>query len=254
MAKGKNKKKKLKLRGLLVILLFIYLVVMVLFYLWKTPIKNIQIVGNYYLKDNYLIKYLELEDTSIFKVSKRKIKKKLDALDLVSDVKISKNYLGKLKITIKEDRILFYNWNNKKIILTDGREIDYNSNYLGVPVLINYVPDTIYTEFVKKIEKINRDVLSLVSEIEYSPSSVGDKIIDEQRFLFRMNDGNKVYINTVNIEKFNEYLEIYEIISNKNGDVDGCLYLDSNSNNNHFNKCEEEVVENNEDIDKQDEE
>ena len=53
-----------------------------------------------------------------------------------------------------------------------------------------------------------------------------------------MNDGNNVYINTINIEKLNNYLSIYEAIVSKNGDITGCLYLDSNSENNHFNNCE----------------
>ena len=38
-------------------------------------------------------------------------------------------------------------------------------------------------------------------------SIVKDKIVDDKRFLLRMNDGNIVYINTINIEKFNNYLE-----------------------------------------------
>ena len=54
-----------------------------------------------------------------------------------------------------------------------------------------------------------------------------------------MNDGNIVYINTINIEKYNNYLEIYEALINKNGETNGCLYLDSNSENKHFNICDE---------------
>ena len=84
--------------------------------------------------------------------------------------------------------------------------------------------------------------MKLVSEIEYSPSIISGKVIDDKRFLFRMNDGNIVYINTINIEKFNNYLELYEVITSKKGDTKGCLYLDSNNDNNHFNNCEEEVV------------
>ena len=147
-------------------------------------------------------------------------------------------------------KILFYNWSNKKIVLSSGKEIDYNKEYLGIPTLINYVPDEIYEEFINKLNLIDRETISLVSEIEYSPSTVNDKVIDDKRFLFRMNDGNTVYINTINIEKFNNYLEIYEVIVNKNGNVTGCLYLDSNSENKHFNNCEsnpivEEEVEDN---------
>ncbi len=241
--KKEKKKRKIKFGGILVIILLIYILLSVAYYIWKMPIKNVIIEGNYYLKDNYIINYLDINNDSIFKIRKSKIKKKLLELDLVSNAKIRKNYLGKLYITIEEEKILFYNWNNKKIVLSSGKEIDKNDNYLGVPTLINYVPDDIYDELLIKFNKIDREIISLISEIEYNPSEINGKVVDSKRFLFRMNDGNVVYINTTNIEKINSYLELYEAIVNKNGDVRGCLYLDSNSENKHFNNCKETKVE-----------
>ena len=251
MGKNDNKKrKKIRLKGLLIVILFCYLISACIYYLWTKPLESISITGNYYLKDNYLISYLDVSNDSILKINKKKVKNKLLKLDLISDVSINKNFFGKLEIEIVEDKILFYNWNNKKIILSSGKEIEYDKEYLGIPTLINYVPEDIYNELIEKLNKIDREILSLVSEIEYSPSVVNEKIVDEKRFLFRMNDGNVVYINTINIEKINNYLEIYEVIVNKNGNVTGCLYLDSNSDNKHFNNCESnpvvsEEVENN---------
>jgi len=241
--KDKKKKKKIRFKGLLIVILFFYLIFSGLYYLWSKPIKTINIEGNYYLKDNYLIDYMDIENESIVKLNKKEIKNKLLELDLISDVKISKNYLGKLNIELVEDKILFYNWNTKKIVLSSGSEIEYNKNYLGIPTLINYVKDTIYENLIDRLDLIDKEILSLVSEIEYSPSIVKDKIVDDKRFLLRMNDGNIVYINTINIEKFNNYLEMYEYILNKKGDVRGCLYLDSNSENITFNNCESNLVE-----------
>lgn len=237
MKEKKNKKRKIRFKGLLVVLLIIYLLVTIIFYIWKMPIKQIDISGNVYLKDNYLINYIDIEKESIINVSKKNIKSKLLEIDLISDVKVRKNYFGKLYIEILEDKVLFYNWNNKMVVLSSGKEIDYKEEYLGIPTLINYVPDNIYKEFINKLNEVEYNVLSLVSEIEYSPSYINDKMVDETRFLFRMNDGNKVYINTINIEKFNDYLTYYEGIVNKNGNVKGCLYLDSNSENINFNNC-----------------
>ncbi len=243
----KKKKRKLNTKRFFTFLFIVFLIGLTIYYFCNIPIKNIKIEGNYYLKDNYIANYLDLKDAKILTVSRRNIKNKLLKIDLISDVKISKNYFGTLKLKITEDKILFYNWNNKKMVLASGREIPYNKEYLGVPTLINYVPDDIYKEFIKKLNKIDKEVLSLVSEIEYSRSMINDKVIDDKRFLFRMNDGNQVYINTINIEKFNDYLEIYDAIENKNGDTKGCLYLDSNSENNHFNNCEEDKIVNPED-------
>ena len=235
----KKKKRRLKFGGILVLFLSLYLLDTIAYLIWKMPIKRIVIEGNFYLKDNYLKDYLDLDNKSIISTSKSSIKNKLLEQDLISDASIKKNYLGTLYITIVEDKILFYNLNTKKIILSSGKIIDKNNEYLGVPTLINYVPDTILEELINKLDRVHRENIALISEIEYSPSIINDKTVDENRFLFRMNDGNVVYINTINIEKFNNYLEIYEALANKNGDVKGCLYLDSNSDNKHFNVCEE---------------
>ena len=248
MKKEKSKKKKIRFKGLIVIILIIYLLFVSGYYLFSMPIKHIEINGNVYLKDSYIIDYLGIENNSFFKIRKKTIEEKILKLDLISDVTVKKGLFGKVVINVKEDKILFYDWNVKKMILSSKKEVEYNKNYLGVPVLINYVPEEIYNEFILKLTPIETDIISLVSEIEYSPSIVNDKVVDDKRFLFRMNDGNKVFVNTINMDKFANYLEIYDVIVNKNGNVTGCLYLDSNSENNYFNKCEIETVVSEEDV------
>ena len=235
---SKKKKKKIKFGGIIVLILAIYLIISIGYYIYKMPIKIVEVNGNTYLKDNYIIDYLDIENKSIISTSKNSIKKKLKELDLISDVKVKKNYLGTIYIDVIEDKVLFYNLNTKKIVLSSGKEIDKNNEYLGIPTLINYVPEDILKEFISKLDLVNKDEISLISEIEYKPSIINEKMVDDKRFLFRMNDGNVVYINTINIEKFNNYLEIYDALSSKS-DVKGCLYLDSNSENKHFNVCDE---------------
>ena len=105
----KKKKRKLKFKALIVIILILFLMGLFIYYLYTLPIKNISITGNNYLKDNYIVTYLDLENKSVLSLSKRKIKNKLLDLDLVKDVKIHFNYFGKIRIEIEEDRILFYN-------------------------------------------------------------------------------------------------------------------------------------------------
>ncbi len=243
----KGHKKRLKIRGLLVIILFIYLLGNIIYYFVRMPLKNIEITGNTYLKNNDITNYLNLDGILYIKANTPKIKKELLKLDLVKNAKVTKNLFGTLKIEIEEEDILFYNLNSKKIVLASGKEIEYDKEFLGIPILINIVPDAIYKEFIEKLIKVDKNILSQVSEMEYSPSVINDKVVDDKRFLFRMNDGNTIYINTINIEKINDYLEIYEAIVNKNGDINGCLYLDSNSENNHFNNCESEKIEVDED-------
>lgn len=235
----KKKKRRIKFKGLLVIFLFIYLLCSVCYCVLKMPIKTIEITGNSYLKDNYLKDYLDINDEPIIKIRKKEIIKKLENLDLVKSAQVKKRYPFKIVITIEEEEALFYNNSTKKVVLASGNEVEYNKDYLGLPVLINYTPDDVYKEFIKYFSRVTNDNIALISEIKYDPGKVSEKIVDDKRFLFRMNDGNNVYINTINIEKFNDYLSIYERIVNKNGDVKGCLYLDSNSEYNHFDNCKE---------------
>ena len=80
---------------------------------------------------------------------------------------------------------------------------------LGIPTLINYTPSDIYDNLIKKLNNINIDILKKVSEIEYSPDIKNEKVIDKNRFLLRMNDGNYIYINLANMDNLNKYEEIY---------------------------------------------
>jgi len=239
----KSKRKKIRLKGLLIVILFSYLIFSCFYYFYKSPVKHINVEGNNYLKDNYIIDYLDINDQSIIKISNKKIKEKLLQLELISEAKVHKNYFGTIDIKIVENKVLFYNWNTKKIVLSNKKEVETKKDFLGVPTLINYVPDEIYEELIKKLQKVNKDILMKISIIEYSPSIVNEKIVDETRFILTMNDGNLVYINTINMDKLNEYLNIYEAIVSEKGNVTGCLYLDSNSDNTHFNNCESSIIE-----------
>ena len=117
MKSEKVKKRKIKFGGVIVIILVLYLLGSAIYYIWKMPIKKVVVEGNTYLKDNYIINYLNVDNKSIVRVSKKNIKKKLLELDLISGAEIRKNYLGTLYIKVIEDKALFYNWNNKKMIL-----------------------------------------------------------------------------------------------------------------------------------------
>ena len=102
-------------------------------------------------------------------------------------------------------------------MLSDNNLYDVD-NIIGIPTLINYVPEDLETSFVKEFSKINSNVISLISEIEYSKTSYDDK-----RFLLYMNDGNQVYITISRTKLLNKYIDIVKKLDNKNG----ILYLDS---------------------------
>ncbi len=230
-ATKKVKVKKFSFKRLIILLLILYVLIYSLYYIFRMPIKNIYIKGTTLITDNEIITAAGIKNyPSIFKVTNHQMKKKLKSIPLVKDVKVKKNLFGKLTLEISEYKILFYNLNTQKIVLEGNVEIEDDNSYKGIPTLINYVPDHIYKKLLKAILKVDSDVLSSISEIEYSPSKSNEEMIDETRFILRMNDTNTVYANLINIKNLNHYEEIYSTLNNQKGN----LYLDSSNEENFY--------------------
>lgn len=230
--KKKITKRRINIIALVVILLAIYLVFSFGYYLMTLPIKNIYISGNNYVKDVEIIETAKIKNyPSLIKISRRKVKKNLLKNEFIDDVKIKKKLNGTIKITIKESKPLFYDRTNKSIVLLNGNTIsDINVNE-KIPSLINIVPNEIYKKLVKAFNKVDYNIITQISEIEYDPDIINDKTIDPDRFYLRMIDGNSVYINPVNIKRLNNYFDVYDRLPDG---VKGTLYFDSNSDNNMF--------------------
>ena len=154
------------------------------------------------------------------------MEKSLKELPLVESVTIKRNIFGKLTITIKEKEILFYYKYANKLATSDGSLINDDASYIGYPTLVNFTPDTIFEHLIKGLNKIDKNIISMINEFEYSPYKDKDgKVIDESRFKLIMNDGNTVIIDTNKIKKLNQYMGIY--ISLEMDKTKGTLYLDT---------------------------
>lgn len=234
---AKTKKRKLNIRGVLVVLLVLYLIGSFLYFLIDLPIKNIVIEGTKHVSDVEIIETAKIKTyPAIFKLNTSKIKKNLRKIDLIKDVKIKKGLTGKLTIIVEEEKMLFLNRNDNELVLASGKKITNNDNYYGYPILINYVPNKILEDFVEKLTKIDDNILSLISEIEYSPEKLDDLILNENRFLLRMNDSNTVFVDTINLKKLNNYPKYYATIEEG---INGIFYLDSNRGAVSFNSYED---------------
>ena len=110
---------------------------------------------------------------------------------------------------------LFYDSDKKKTILLNKKK---TTEKLNAPLLINYVPDTIYNLFLEKMSSLDYDTIKRISEIKYDPNEV-----DEERFLLTMSDGNYVYLTLEKFEVIDNYVDIIKTFNNKKG----ILYLDS---------------------------
>lgn len=214
----KKVKRKFNFLKFLSFILFICITYFIVSFLLSIKTKNIIIVNNNYYNDEIIIESAGIEDYPKFLLlNKSNIKKKLMKLELIEDVKISKKLGYILKIDIKEKKVLYLTRSTNKYKLSDGSDLESDIKF-NVPLLINYVPQDIEKDFITEFSKIDNDVISLVSEIEYSKTD-----FDSKRFMFYMNDENLVYVNTNKMKSFNKYINIVTKLDNKKG----ILYLDS---------------------------
>ncbi|MCI7083372.1 MAG: FtsQ-type POTRA domain-containing protein [Tenericutes bacterium] len=214
----KKVKRKFNFRKFLFFIIFLFLLYMGISYLISVKTKNIVILNNNYYSDDDIIYTAGIEDYPKFiLLNKNKIKDKLLKLDLIEDVTINKRFGFILEITVKEKKILYYIRSTNLYKASDNKSYELN-NMIGIPTLINYIPENIEKNFVNKLSNVDSEILSMISEIEYSKTTYDDK-----RFLLYMNDGNMVYITVSKAELLNKYVEIIKKVDNKKG----ILYLDS---------------------------
>jgi cell division protein FtsQ len=179
------------------------------------PIKNIYIKNNTLLTDQEIIEIAKLDDyPSIITTLSFVIEKRLNDNTYITSSKVTKDLSFGITIEIVENKPTFYNRRLNKIILQDGKVV--NGRY-NVGTLINYVPDSIYDNFVKQMAKVEQDIIERISEIEYKPNTV-----DEGRFYLSMKDGNYVYLTIKKFTAVNDYIDIVKTLNNKKG----ILYLD----------------------------
>lgn len=223
MGKKKIIKRKIRLIPVLLLLLIVFLVYLIYKIVAGISIKNIYVINNHFLTDDYIIEQAGLTDyPSYFFNFSFQIKNRLENSDYIKSASVSKYFYGVVELKIEENNVLFYKEYDKKYVLEDKKEVDSIPYDYSPSMLVNYIPDTIYSNFINKYSKLNVNVRSKISEIKYDPSEY-----DESRFLLYMVDGNYVYITLTKIDSLNYYNEIYPTLEGRKG----ILYLDSG---NHF--------------------
>lgn len=217
MAKTKKKKRKLNKKRFFIFLLIFLILVLFVYKIFNTNIKNIYVLDNEFLTDQEIIDLAKLKDypKSINNLSYT-IEKRLEKNKYIISAKVKKrNFISKVYIYVKENYPLFYYQVDNKTILYNGKP---TTDKFSVPTVINQIPNTVYDEFLEKMSKVDKTILDRMSEIKYSPNEV-----DIERFFVLMNDGNYVYLTLNKFLSINKYLDIIESFDNKKG----ILYLDS---------------------------
>lgn len=227
MEKQMKKRTRIKILPILILFVMIGILIGIYYLLTLIPVKNIYIMGNQYLTDQEIIELAKIEDyPSFLKTTISSMKKNIRKSDYIDSVSIKKKWFAEVHIEIKERNLLFRKEDTGKIILDNQIEIDDGNKY-QLPLLLNYVPDTKYIDFIKGMSQVTPDIKNQISEIRYYPNDQ-----DEDRFLLYMNDGNYVYLTLTKFKQINYYGDVLEKLEGKKG----ILYLDSG---NHFQIMEE---------------
>lgn len=222
---AQKKKKRLNVKRLFTFLLIIYLIVFGIYKFFNEPVRNIIIKGNYLVKDVEIINNAGIKNyPPLLSLNINKIKKNIKKNPLISDVSIKKNFKRQLIIEVKELKVICLDRSNNRYLLEDNSSIEFTESYLGIPTLINYTKEDVLKEFLKEMGMLDYNIITSINEIEYLPSTnANDEIVDETRFLLKMNDGNSVYINLNKLKNLKYYHKIYANL----GDNKGILHLDS---------------------------
>lgn len=225
MAKKLVKKRKLRVFRLFIMLLILVGLVFLVYLILTAPTKNIIVKGNKYLSDDDIIDLVSLRNyPGFFTKSSKGMQKKLEKSIYINKSSVNRKFYHTFVITVNENKPLFINNNNSKIVFSNKKEVNINkiNKEFRIPRLINYVPDDKYKSFVNGMSLIKDDVLGKISDIEYQPNE-----LDKDRFLVYMDDSNMVYLTLTKFKMINYYNDVLEQLEDKKG----ILYLD---NGNHF--------------------
>ena len=216
MAKKRVKRRKLKRKSFLILFVIILIIIGILLFLDNLKIKSINVSGNTLYSEWEIIEKAGLDDyTSTLRNLSGTIENRLEDDPYIKKAEVTKSFFTEVNIKITENLPLFYYVPERSTILADKGKTKDN---FPVPTVINYIPDKLYTDFLKNLENTDYTIIKRISEIKYDPNDV-----DEERFLLTMNDGNYVYLTLKTFDKINNYLDIIKEFNNKKG----ILYLDS---------------------------
>lgn len=224
MGKKKNKKVKRKFRIFIVILVFLliisFAIVMVGAYVFNVKTSSVLVYGNNIVSEQEILESAGLEERpNFFLANTTVIESNLEKNPYIKDVDIKRNLYLQINIYVEEYEPLFIREDINMVVFDKKNEVlNDGTKNLSIPSLVNYVPDTKYEVLIDKMKVLDYSLVKKISQIMYSPTKY-----DEDRFIFYMNDSNRVYINLPKFKSFNKYDEMVTKFEGKTGK----LYLDS---------------------------
>ena len=152
-------------------------------------------------------KFNPLKEKNIIFTNQKQFRKLIDNLELVKEIKVKKIYPDKIKITIKEFKIIGIfvdEKNQEEYILTDHGKIINNYNkkqFNDLPLVFGKNADKIFFTFYPSLEAAGFEI-ELIKYFNY---------FDIKRWDIILKDGKLIKLPSTNYEKsLKKFLSIYE--------------------------------------------
>ncbi|MBQ1878542.1 MAG: FtsQ-type POTRA domain-containing protein [Erysipelotrichaceae bacterium] len=231
-----SERKKLLTVAVLTGILMIFAVIFMLYMFSPVSnVKNIRVVGNYYLSDQYILEQCGLSTDSKYVLLFAPFKEgDAEKSPLINKVHISRDKNMTVVVTVEENRLMGYRYDKKmELILADGSFIPFDGTYLKnlslLPMYISMKEEKI-RQVVEQLVKLDDDIVSRISEVKDFALSYDNNMVK-----FTMDDNYKVICSLNAVPLMKDYMQIVINTTSKMG----CIYFDAASSTAVVRDCKE---------------
>ena len=245
--KFESNKKKLFIVGIFIsfcIIIFSYFVDS------SNNIRKVEIKGNKYLSDEYILEYANVDMNSKFLFSSFFVKGRVMKSPFIESVSISLNDYNVMLIEIKEKHMVAYRYYDKlEVIIDDGEIIEVEESMSDI---ITYLP-IVFGSYTKEImNKIASGLGDLEPHIIENIAEIHPYETTYDQYMLRllMRDGRNIFSSYYSLAPINYYYDVSLILTEE----DHCLYVIEISNHMYSSACPWEEKENKDEKQEKDDE
>ena len=243
----------------LLLLFFIILFLLLYFQSSYSDIKEISINGEGLVEEELYLKNTGLQiGDPMWSFRSKEIEQKILQQHWVKEVEVKRNWLNKVVINIDEYRkVAFVSIDNELYPMLENGDIFKEASMLepiDAPLFIDFEEDKIRKKLLAELGQLEENVLALISQINYTPTSA-----DPYAITLYMNDGYEVRAEITSVaDKLNYYPSIISQIESTGEFEKGVIDIEVGSYyrsfedeyspviNNEDRKAEQEVTTNEE--------
>lgn len=193
----------------------------------SSRVSAIVVEGNHYLDESYIEEIAGIHENDIFYLNIPVLKEwriKQDPMIASANVHLTSNHV--ISIQIKEKKAIGYRYEDTaQILLSDNTTAELKSEYLDIIASVPYIQgftDKEQTRLLcKAFQNVDQSTIENISQItQYALS------YDDQAMKIQMRNGGYFLGNYQNLDKLNEYYEIYSKMKDKSQ----CISADETAN------------------------